>query len=115
MLQLTVLNPNAVEAVDVGGPPVPVDPDARRPDQVAPLGSCDRLERCPERLAAPGLHLHERDQRPATYHEIDLNAAGPEAVRHNMPAAAGQVAHGPFFRRHALAVPLIGPPGRVTV
>ncbi len=115
MLQLTVRNPNAIEAINVSGPPMPVNPDARRPNQVAPLRSRDRLERRPERLAAPSLHFHERDQSAATYHEIDLDPAGSEPVRLDVPAATGQVTHGPFFRRHAVAVPPVRPIGRVTV
>src|SRR6266536_3153505 len=52
MLQRVAHQGDAIEAVDVRGPPAAVHPDPGRLDHLPPFGPSNRLERAPECLAA---------------------------------------------------------------
>src|SRR6266487_4521908 len=96
VLQLVVLQPDAVEAVDVSGLPMPVDP--------AP-GDLHHL--------APHLHFEERDQPAAAGNEVDLSAPHAEAVRDDVPPLGLQVGDRLLLTGEAILVALVRPRGRV--
>src|SRR5439155_15369783 len=91
VLQLVVLQPDAVEAVDVSGLPMPVDPAPGDLHHLAPLLPRHRLEWRPEPLPAPHFHFEERDQPAAAGDEVDLSAPHAEAVRDDVPPLGLQV------------------------
>src|SRR5712691_7679079 len=113
VLQLVVLQADAVEAVDVPGLPVPVDPAPGDLDHLAPLLPRHRLERGPEPLAAPDLHLDEGDEAATPGHQIDLGASHPEAVRHDVPPLCLEVGDRLLLAGEAVPVALVGPRRRV--
>src|SRR6266496_3168733 len=109
MLQLVVLQPDAVEAVDVPGLPMPVDPAPGDLHHLAPLLTRHRLERRPEPLPAPHLHFEERDQPAAAGDEVDFGAPHPEAVGHDVPPLRLQVGDRLLLTGEAILVALVRP------
>src|SRR5205809_5538888 len=100
---------DTVEAVDVRRPPAPVHPNASRFHDLAALSTRDGFERAPERVSLADLHLDERDQIPTPRDHIDLHTSHPEPVRHDVPAAALEVAHRSFFTGEAALMAFVGP------
>ena len=86
-----------------------IDPNPRRLHDLAPLRAGDGLERTPERVPLPGLHFDERDEVSSARHQIDLHPSDPEAMRHDVPAAALEVPDRPFLAGEATLVTLVGP------
>src|SRR3989441_2895390 len=109
VLQLIVLQPDAVEAVDVPGLPMPVDPAPGDLHHLTPLLTRHRLERRPEPLPAPHLHFEEHDQSAAAGDEVDFGAPHPEAVRHDVPPLRLQVGDRLLLTGEAIVVPLVRP------
>src|SRR5947199_6135219 len=113
VLQLVVLQADAVEAVDVPRLPVPVDPAPGDLHHLTPLLPRHRLERFPEPLAAPHLHFDECDQPATPRHQVDLGASHPEPVRHEVPPFRLQIGDRLLLSSEAVLVPLVRPRRRV--
>ena len=79
---------NDIEAIGVRRAAMAVDPDPGRATQLLLLPPVDRLDRLPEPIAAPRLHLHKSDRSLALDDEIDVPMAGPEASLEDTPARA---------------------------
>jgi len=92
VLQAARRQADAVETVDVPLTPVPVDPGAGHLHDLAPFGPGDGLEGAAEAVSPAGLHLHERHQRAAPRHHIDLAPPGAEAVCRDFKPTAAEVA-----------------------
>ena len=76
-----------VEPVVLAGPPVTVDPGERGTGQLALLPPADGPHRPAESVAAPRLHLDERDGPLALRYEVDVAPPAAEAMLHDSPAA----------------------------
>src|SRR2546425_2159282 len=113
MLQLAVRQRDTIEAIDVRRPAVTIHPDPRRLHELPPLGAGDRLERAPERVPAPGFRLHEGDETPLPYDQVDVAVAHTKPVRHDMPPAGEEVLDRLLLAREPPLVPLVGPLRRV--
>src|SRR6266496_1608302 len=113
VLQLAVYDRDAVEPVDVGGPPEPVDPHPGDLHQLPPFGPGDRLERAPERHPPPSLYFDERHQVPLACDQVDLGVPDAKPVCHNVASARQEVADRLLFAREAALVALVQPLLRV--
>src|SRR5436309_317091 len=113
MLQFMVDDCDAIEAVDVRRPPVPVHPHARRLHQLPPLRAGHGFERAAERGSSPRLHLDEGHQASLAGDQVDLRVADPEPVRHDVPTAGQEVLDRLFLAGEAALAAVVGPRGRV--
>ena len=89
--------------------PIPIHPDPRCLHDLAPLGTRDRLERAAEGRPAPRFDLDEGDDVPAPGDEVELDAAHPKAVRHDLPTSALEITDRLLFTGDAEAMAWIAP------
>src|SRR5262245_52646536 len=79
-----------VEARDVVGAAVPLQPRAGRAHQVATLPSRDRLGRAPEARVAPQLDLREHHHAPRARYQVDVVSMESVALFDHAVAIAAQ-------------------------
>src|SRR2546426_966808 len=113
--QLVVNQRDTVEPVDVLRAPISIHPDARRFHDLAALRPRHGLERAAECRAAARFDFKESHQVTPPGDEVQLDAADPEAVRHDVPSAALEVLDRLLFTGESSPMAGICPTGRIAV
>src|SRR2546429_7627970 len=115
MLQLALYQRYAIKAVDVRGAPVAIDPHPCRLHDLAALCPRHRFKRAAECRPASCFHFYECHQAPAPRNEIELDSSNAEAMRHDLPTAALEIADRLLFTREPALTPRVGPIGWIAV
>jgi hypothetical protein len=95
--------------------PVSVHPNSRRLHYLAPLSAGHGFEGAAEGRSPPRFHLDERNERTAPRDEVDLDAADPKPMRHDIPAPHLEIPDCLLFTGKAAPVTGIRPGIWITV
>ena len=85
-------HPEDVEPIVFRGLSVAIDPDLRRPHELALLSPLNRLDRPAEVVTPSSLHLDEGDGALLPNHEVDVAATIPEPTIHHEPPLSAEPA-----------------------
>ena len=115
MLQLRTgrawLNGHHIEPVAVTRLPVASHPNGGRPGEGLTLLPAHRFDPGSELARAPGLHLDEGDQGPASDHEVDVVPSGAEPVCLDAPSERNEMCEDILFTADAKHMTWVGPFG----